>query len=102
MRRFGEDIGRGTDVDEKLRELLERAKGHVMTPAEIAAQRESLARAMKEPSDSDLSQEELASRRAEADKLPDDLRWKGDGPAPASWYAGDTKVYRSYADYVDD
>lgn len=34
--------------------------------------------------------------------------WKGDGPPPASWYAinpktgENTKIYRSYADYVDD
>lgn len=34
--------------------------------------------------------------------------WKGEGPAPASWYAVNpqtgerTKVYRSYGDYVDD
>lgn len=38
----------------------------------------------------------------EAD-LPEHLRWKGDGPAPASWFAADgTKVYRSYRDYCDD
>ncbi len=40
------------------------------------------------------------------EKLPPELRWKGDGPAPASWWAKDkngvqTKVYRSYADYCD-
>ena len=32
--------------------------------------------------------------------LPEKYRWKGEGPAPAHWYAEDgTKVYRSYADY---
>lgn len=30
------------------------------------------------------------------------FRWKGEGPPPPSWMAGNTKVYRSYADYVDD
>lgn len=34
--------------------------------------------------------------------LPEHLRWKGEGPPPAYWYVGNTKVYRSYADYCDD
>lgn len=39
--------------------------------------------------------------------LPDWARWKGEGPAPASWWAVSpegvkTKVYRSYKDYCDD
>lgn len=35
--------------------------------------------------------------------LPEHLRWKGEGPMPASWFAADgTKVYRSYADYCMD
>jgi hypothetical protein len=39
--------------------------------------------------------------------LPEHLRWKGDGPPPASWEAKGkdgvtTKVYRSYSDYCDD
>ena len=36
-------------------------------------------------------------------KLPEHLRWKGEGPPPARWTAADeTIVYRSYADYVMD
>lgn len=90
-------------MDAELADLLERARNHVMSPAEIDAQRRSFVRAMMPPSDTDLSAEELASRRAEADKLEPTYRWDGEGPAPASWYAGDgTKVYRSYADYCDD
>jgi hypothetical protein len=38
----------------------------------------------------------------EPDDLPEHLRWKGEGPAPAYWYVGSTKVYRSYEDYCDD
>lgn len=43
----------------------------------------------------------------EPEKLPPELRWKGPGDPPASWWATDkngelTKVYRSYADYCDD
>jgi len=40
--------------------------------------------------------------------LLDWAAWKGDGPAPAHWYAVNsdtgerTKVYRSYSDYCDD
>lgn len=36
------------------------------------------------------------------DDLPEEFRWKGEGPPPAYWYVGSTKVYRSYADYCDD
>lgn len=36
------------------------------------------------------------------DEMPEHLRWKGEGPPPASWYVGNTKVYRSYEDYCDD
>jgi len=42
------------------------------------------------------------------DATPDWAIWKGEGPAPAYWYAVNpdtkehTKVYRSYEDYVDD
>lgn len=86
----------------ELAALLERAKGHVMSPEERAAQRESFIRAMKDPDDADLSREELARRRAEAEKIEAPYRWIGEGPAPASWYAGGAKVYRSYADYCDD
>lgn len=90
-------------MDAELANLLERARNHVMSPAERAAQRESFVRAMAAPSDAALSIEELAKRRVEADKLEPIYRWDGEGPAPASWYAGDgTKVYRSYADYCDD
>lgn len=43
------------------------------------------------------------TQAAEAGDLPEHLRWKGSGPMPRYWYAEDgTKVYRSYADYVDD
>lgn len=31
--------------------------------------------------------------------LPDHLKWKGPGPAPASWMVDGVKVYRSYEDY---
>lgn len=46
-------------------------------------------------------------REYKPDDLPEELRWKGEGPPPASWWAVDkngerTKVYRSYADYCDD
>jgi len=34
--------------------------------------------------------------------LPEHLRWKGPGPAPASWMVNGVKVYRSYEDYCDD
>lgn len=45
--------------------------------------------------------EDLTAYKPES--LPEHLRWIGDGPPPASWYAADgTKVYRSYADYCDD
>lgn len=27
--------------------------------------------------------------------------WKGEGPPPASWYVGATKVYRSYSDHYN-
>lgn len=88
---------------DELSALLERARNHVITPEELAAQRKSFMRAMKEPCDDDLSEGELARRRAEADKLEPRLRWDGEGPAPARWTAGDgTIVYRSYADYCDD
>jgi hypothetical protein len=33
--------------------------------------------------------------------LPENLRWRGEGPPPSSWYASGTKVYRSYSDYCD-
>ena len=37
------------------------------------------------------------------DDLPEKYRWKGEGPAPAKWWADDgTLVYRSYSDYCDD
>jgi len=36
------------------------------------------------------------------ESLPEHLRWKGERPPPAYWYVGNTKVYRSYADYCDD
>lgn len=89
-------------MDAELRDLLERAKGHVMSPGELAAQRESFIRAMAEPSDAALNPDDLARRRAEADEIPEHLRYPGGGPAPASWFVGNTKVYRSYADYCDD
>jgi hypothetical protein len=44
----------------------------------------------------------------ETTKPPAWTQWKGDGPAPASWWAIDpatglnTKIYRSYRDYCDD
>lgn len=89
-------------MDEELADLLERARNHVMSPAEIVAQRESFMRAFAEPSDDDLSADELARRRAEAQAIPEHLRCPGTGPVPASWMVGNTKVYRSYADYCDD
>lgn len=46
------------------------------------------------------SRETFDSYQPEA--LPEHLRWKGDGPPPASWWVGTTKVYRSYADYCSD
>jgi hypothetical protein len=45
----------------------------------------------------------IERREAEQTDLPEHLRWQGDGPVPANWYAADgTKVYRSYEDYCDD
>lgn len=43
----------------------------------------------------------------EPEKMPPELRWKGDGDPPAYWWAHDaagtlTKVYRSFGDYCDD
>ena len=35
-------------------------------------------------------------------ETPEHLHWKGEGPPPASWWVGNTKVYRSYEDYCDD
>lgn len=89
-------------MDAELTELLERARNHVLSPEELAAQRASWVRAMADPDDADLSAEDLAARRAEAAGLPEHLQWKGDGPMPASWMVGSTKVYRSFADYCDD
>jgi hypothetical protein len=36
-----------------------------------------------------------------AGELSPELRWTGEGPAPAYWYVNGVKVYRSYEDYVD-
>lgn len=86
----------------KLLELLERARHIKMTPEMEQAQRESWVRALRDPCDSELTAEDLAKRHEAAKQIEPQYRWKGEGPPPASWYVGNTKVYRSYEDYCDD
>jgi hypothetical protein len=33
--------------------------------------------------------------------LPENCRWKGEGPPPSRWAGGGGIVYRSFADYCD-
>ncbi len=54
---------------------------------------------MSDADENTTEPEDLTSYKPET--LPEHLRWKGEGPPPASWYAHGTKVYRSYADYCD-
>ena len=48
-----------------------------------------------------MNKDEPTPAPVKENKLPENFQWKGEGPAPASWWVGNTKVYRSYEDYCD-
>ena len=75
-----------------------------MTPEQLAEhkrkQQESFVRSMQlvdEP-----CAERIAEYEANKHNMPEAWHWRGEGPPPPRWTAGNTIIYRTYADAVDD
>ena len=89
-------------MDSELASLLERIKGHVMSPEERQARRESWIRSMTLiDEDSDEARKRVATYWAGHDPSSP-YAWRGEGDPPRRWTAAGGIVYRTDADCYDD